>query len=261
MIALTLVAGLNSQLDKVLLGYFFSASEFAAYYIASLIAQVPVALTVPIAIAYYPAFTACLTAQNKVSMLSTILGYGRLIFMMTMFTSAVIFLSINDILNLWVGADRVEPYMVPVTRLLVVGTMFMCLTLPSYYGLLAFGRSRYIAGVAFATLCLTIPLTYISVKTYGVIGAALPWMTLNIINFLIISGGFLGALRKEGLFVGDFGPLFALISWLAGYIFLAGAINFALGFTDIYAMLYWFASGVILCVQYFNKNIFSLKHS
>ncbi len=187
MLAISITAMINTQLDKLVVSSRFSIAEFGMYSIASSLAQLPVAATTPIALALSPALTS-LVAKSASRQACSL--YERSTFVIALLGALSAFgliLFSRDVLALWIPAQAMSTEMIGVATILLLGGLFLCLQLTPYYLGLAHGDNGVIARMVGITLCVSIPTVYFGSSLYGLRGAALPWLFLNGINFFALS--------------------------------------------------------------------------
>lgn len=187
MMWISIISSLNTQIDKLLVSKLFSLSDFGYYSLASMLAQVPVALATPIAVAFYPFVTGHVAKKDKVQEMLAYEIYGQWIaFMGALGAFGLVFFA-PQLMQIWLQDSNLLPIVAEITSFLAIGSLFLCLLTPSYYLVLAHGQSGMIAILATGTLLFSIPLTLIAVHAYGLKGAALPWILLNLVNFLLVT--------------------------------------------------------------------------
>ena len=187
MLLLTVIAGINSQLDKLVVSRSLTLSEFGYYSLASLLAQIPVALTTPIAVALFPK----LTEQIARGETARAYGYYKLCAQMIAFIGALaaacLVLFSREILTIWLQQPSLPAIVAQVTSMLAIGGLFLCLSLLPYYLSLAHGENRVIAVLSGLTLLASVPLTIIAISRYGLVGAASVWIALNLTNYVAVT--------------------------------------------------------------------------
>lgn len=187
MLAITVIAAINTQLDKLLISRFFPLAEFGYYSLASMLAQLPIAIGTPIAIALFPKMTAHIAKGETNQTAHDYEAFGRLIVFVSALGALGVALFSREILTLWLQ-DPSLPDIIPlVTTVLAMGTLFHCLQFPPYYLSLGYGENRLIVALATVTLIFSIPLTIFAIIRFGLIGAASIWFLLSFVNFLVIS--------------------------------------------------------------------------
>lgn len=187
MILISLVSTINTQIDKLVVSGLFSVSEFGIYAAASTLAQLPIALTMPIAIAFYPRLTELLARQEFVPARALYDYFSALTSMAVALLAGGLLALSPEILAIWLRGTSVPKELPQVVSLLALGSLFYGLQIVPYYLSLARGESRIILNLAVVAMLLTAPFSYICMRYLGMIGAPVPWMLLNLLNFLAIS--------------------------------------------------------------------------
>ncbi|WP_081940553.1 oligosaccharide flippase family protein [Sphingopyxis sp. LC81] len=186
MILISLISTINTQIDKLVVSGLFSVSDFGFYAAASTLAQLPVALTMPIAIAFYPRLTELLARHELLPARELYAYFSGLTAMTVSLLAGGLFMLSPEILTIWMHGQSLPPGLPTVVSLLALGSLFYGLQIVPYYLSLARGEARIILVLAIVAMLLTAPLSYISVVRFGMVGAPLPWILLNLINFIAI---------------------------------------------------------------------------
>ena len=187
MLAISVVSLVNTQLDKMMVSKLFPIEQFGLYALAAMLAQLPVALSTPLAMALSPAITA-LVAQEKTAEYQRIYErFSSIIALLGSLSAFGLALFAGDVFAVWLAGQAVSSTTLEVAMVLVLGGLFLCLQLTPYYLSLAHGNNRSIAALAAATLVLSVPLVYFGATKFGLLGAAVPWLLLNVINFVTLS--------------------------------------------------------------------------
>lgn len=187
MLAITLIAGVNTQLDKLLISRSLSLTEFGFYSLASVLAQIPGAITTPIVVALFPKLTAHIALGEIDQAYSDYRWYARLVAFVGSLSGMGLVLFSPEILAIWLQQPALPAVVPQVASLLAIGGIFLCLQLPPYYLSLAYGENRIIAVVASGALVASIPLTVIAISRYGLLGAAGTWVFVTGVNFVLIT--------------------------------------------------------------------------
>lgn len=187
MLWISIISSINTQIDKLLVSKLFSLTDFGYYTLAGSLAQVPVALATPIAVAFYPLVTAHVANRDKGKERLAFETYGQWI----AFTGALgafgVALFAPQLLALWLQEPALPPVVAKISSMLAIGSLFLSLATPAYYLGLAHGQSGLIAILVTGTALLSVPLMILTVQTFGLLGATFPWLVLNLINFLVVT--------------------------------------------------------------------------
>lgn len=187
MLAITIIAAINTQLDKLLISRFFPLADFGYYSLASMLAQLPIAIGTPIAIALFPKLTSDIAKGRIDHTADNYERFGRLIVFVSSLAALGLALFSREILVLWLGESSFPAILPHIATVLALGAMFYCFVLSPFYLSLAHGRNRLIVTTATLTLIFSIPLTVFAIVRFGLLGAASIWFLLNFVNFLVVS--------------------------------------------------------------------------
>ncbi len=187
MLAISVIAMINTQLDKVVVSSRFSIDQFGLYSLASSLAQLPVAATTPIALAFSPVLTSMVATSAFGQAGELYERYTSVIALLGALGAFGLVLFAGDVLALWIPSQSVSAEIVSVAAILALGGLFLCLQLTPYYLGLAHGDNGVIARMVGITLLVSVPAVYVGSSLYGLRGAAVPWLLLNALNFFVLS--------------------------------------------------------------------------
>jgi O-antigen/teichoic acid export membrane protein len=186
MLWISVVSSLNTQIDKLIVSKLFSLSELGYYTLAASLAQLPVALATPIAVAFYPLITGHVGNGNKASECFAFENYGRWIVFAGGTGSLIVAFFSSEILSVWLQNPNMPDIAAQISTCLAIGSLFLCMGMPSYYLSLAHGESGLVAKIITITLLLSIPGMVFSVQYFGLLGVTIPWILLNFANVLLL---------------------------------------------------------------------------
>ncbi len=179
MMAITFLALLLTQVDKILLARLLTLELFGYYALAGTVANGLYSLTGPITAALYPRLTQ-LAAKGDEAALRMVYHEGAQL--VTIFTGSAAFTLIafgDRILRLWTGNPALASKVAPIMALLVLGSMLNTLMWMPYQLQLAHGWTSLTIKVNFIAVILLVPGILWVVPAYGAIGAAWAWVILN----------------------------------------------------------------------------------
>ena len=183
MTLVAIISSINLQADKIITSSLFSLKVFGYYSIASTVSQIPMIMATPLSISVFPLLSAC---ANHIDQSKFVTTYKKSTFLLHIIVFPVALsmcLYTSEIIRLWTGST-IEPLWFDritfVIRLLVIGSTFLALQLLPYYVLLSKGKTRYTFYQGLLQVLLGIPLLYLSVIKFGLIGAGIPWIAINL---------------------------------------------------------------------------------
>ena len=180
MSAISVLATLLTQVDKVLLSKLLPLTDFGYFTLASVVAGALNLLIMPISSVLRPRL-AELVARGETGALNDI--YHKFSQMLTlMVVPAALVLSVfpDHALLLWTRNVPTTLAVAPLVSILVLGTMMNGWMNTPYALQLAYGQTRFAIWANTVSLIIFIPAIYVSVSTYGAIGAAAMWTLLNL---------------------------------------------------------------------------------
>jgi O-antigen/teichoic acid export membrane protein len=197
---------LLTQVDKIILSKVLPLKTFGYYTLAWTLGTFAFRLILPIFNAYYPRITQLVAEQKDIrvtdlhlneELLKVYLKACRVMAIAIVPFSVWLAFFSKDLLFMWTRDLTVAEESSSALALIALGTMFNgFMHIP--YGLqLASGKTGLALWQNFVALLLVVPLTYYLATQYGLTGAAVPWLLLNIgyvtvsaqLMYRIIMGG------------------------------------------------------------------------
>ena len=180
----TLVSMLLTQSDKIILSANTELSDFGIYALATTMAGTLILLVTPISQAFFPRFCYFHSARD-------IQGFSVEFHLAAQITTLVcaplfftLFLFASPLTLLWTNDQSLTASIVPIFRILLVGTFFNCmLIIPAqcYYASGLITPLLRITGTAFLVL---LPALLLTIPFYHSYAAAISWLLLNLGLFL-----------------------------------------------------------------------------
>jgi O-antigen/teichoic acid export membrane protein len=179
MMAITLLALLLTQVDKILLSRLLTLEAFAYYALAGVVAGGLYTLAGPITAAFYPRFTELVTRGDD-NALRAAYHQGAQLVTVLMGAAAVVLMMFGDrVLLLWTADPALTQQVAPLMTVLALGTLFHGLMWIPYQMQLAHGWTALAIKVNIVAVGILMPAILWVVPEYGAIGAAWVWVTLN----------------------------------------------------------------------------------
>jgi O-antigen/teichoic acid export membrane protein len=180
MLAITFLALLLTQVDKILLSRLLTLEAFAYYALAGVMANTLYMLAGPITTAFLPRFTELATRGDEVGLCSAYHQAAQLV-TVSMGTAAIVLILFGTkVIRLWTGDAALAEQVAPLVAVLAVGTLLNGLMWIPYHMQLAHGWTTLAIKVNVIAVCVLVPAILWVVPTYGAIGAAWIWVILNL---------------------------------------------------------------------------------
>lgn len=182
MSAVSVVILIFNQMDKIILSKQIPLREFGYYSLAWQVVGSLFMLYYPIYAAFFPVLTQ-LRAQEDFEALKLAYHKGCQFMAVAVFPIAVVLCVYSrEILTLWVADPVTVQYSYLVMSVLLVGATLNGLLYMPYSLQQAFGETKYILYVFIPFLLVYAPLLVISVKLWGVIGAAVAFSAISLVQ-------------------------------------------------------------------------------
>ena len=186
MMGIAFISAINIQIDKLVTSKYLTLEQFGYYSVASIIAQLPTMLVMPIIVAIFPLLSQLVSQKDIGSIVTTFHKYSFFITMITAPIAICIGLYSVPLVTLWTGKPEIAQSVEYVVRMLVIGGFFLCMQFTAFYLALANGYTKINLYTGIVGLIIVVPLIIYSIKNYGMIGATFPWVLINIATFFCV---------------------------------------------------------------------------
>lgn len=176
----SLLAFALSSIDKIMIGALLPLGDLGAYSIAANLNIAFAGIPAAIAVAAFPRLAQADAQEDHVALEHAFHAASRAMQMLVLPLGAAAFIALPTALHLWLGDASLADRITPVTILLVFGTCLGALGQIPYQMTLAKGFSMYAVYQGLVALPLALPLTYISIKHFGLVGSAFVYALLNL---------------------------------------------------------------------------------
>jgi O-antigen/teichoic acid export membrane protein len=186
MMIMAIISSLNTQIDKLVISKILSLKEFGYYALAGILSQVPELIITPIAVALLPKIVKC-TADTEKDKLVRLFHVNSFILSAIASTGAmVILIFTKDFLYIWTHDNNIADKIENVTRVLLVGGVFLSFQYMPYYLAIANGHTKTNVRLGIVAIICIIPALIFCVKQYGLIGATYTWLIMNIFAYFYL---------------------------------------------------------------------------
>jgi O-antigen/teichoic acid export membrane protein len=190
MTAISLLAILLTQVDKILMTKLLPLQVFAYYALAAVVANGLVMVTAPISAAFYPRFTELATLNDEPTLRVLYHKGSQVVAALTGSTAVILMLFADRIVLLWTRNPALTEHVAPLVAVLAFGTMLNALMAMPYQLQLAYGWTTLAIRVNITAVCVLVPIILWAVPTYGAIGAAWAWVLLNL-GYVLVTISFM----------------------------------------------------------------------
>lgn len=186
MMGIAFISAINIQIDKLVVSKYLTVELFGHYSIASTLAQLPVVAIGPIITAVFPLLS---NAVSKQDIRSIQLNFHKYSFLITVLATPVVLCAgiyAEPLVNLWTGKPDIANSIEIVVRMLLIGALFLCFQMTPYYLALANGFTGINLYSGIAGLLIIVPMMVYTINHYGMFGATMPWVFVNVASFFVI---------------------------------------------------------------------------
>jgi O-antigen/teichoic acid export membrane protein len=185
MTGMAAISILLAQTDKLVISKMLSLEMLGFYALATMLAAIPLMLASPIALAVFPRLTGLVAIEDGVSLSLLYHRASDLVAVVTIPAGLIIALFARDVIWAWTGSVTVAQQAGQATSLLVVGQLIQAITIIPYYLALAHGNVKLNLQIGVVSIILITPLLIILIVQYGIAGAGLSWLIMNLVTFPI----------------------------------------------------------------------------
>ena len=184
--AISMLALVFTQLDKLILSRMIDLEEFGYYSLATVVAGGLAYVVLPIFEAVFPRFSALVADGGEPAALVRL--YHRTSQLVTVLLLPVALCAAffaSNLIWVWTGSMDAATKAGPLLALLVVGSTLNGLVNVPYALMLATGWTRLPLLLNLGAVVLLLPLLLILVSRYGAVGAAVIWSAVNV-GYLLV---------------------------------------------------------------------------
>lgn len=176
---------LVTQLDKIYLSTFLSLKEYGQYSATFLLASGITLINNPIALALMPRLTSIASLKNDEILSAEYRKYTKLTALITMPPTILVILFAKQILFGWTENEELANASYLILMVYASANLLVNIGGIAYCLQYAKGNIKYhVIGNVISTI-LYLPLMYILINLWGAIGAAIAWLSINVLYLLI----------------------------------------------------------------------------
>jgi O-antigen/teichoic acid export membrane protein len=181
--SVAVIAGLLTlQSDRLFLSRFASLHDLGVYGVATSLGYGVLQLTYPLFASVTPALS--LVASDPVKLRAQCSRLLKGVCLALIVAIACYLLIGESLVRWWLKNESVFTEVRPILRIFLVGNVLNIVYQVSYVRWLVMGRIRPIVAVNSVSLLLAVTVTPLLVATYGTVGAAGSWITINVVGVL-----------------------------------------------------------------------------
>ena len=185
MIAITFLALLLTQVDKLLLSKLLTLNEYGYYTMAAAVAGSLYMMISPISQACYPRLCELQAQDNQSALAQTYHQGAQMVSVLAGSAAIVLILFAETFLRLWTQDQELAESVAPLLSLLVLGNLLNGLMWVPYQTQLAFGWTSLAIRINIIAVAIIVPAIIWITPRYGGVGAAWVWVSLNLGYVLI----------------------------------------------------------------------------
>ena len=184
---ITVTGAVLAQVDRVILSALLPLEKFAYYSLATLVAGAIVISVAPIFNTLYPRFSSHVAA-SRLEELREILHFGAQLVTVTAVPAALMVAFFGrDLVELWTRDATTAAAVAPIAALLAGGAALNALMVLPYALQLANGWTRVAVAFNVTAMIVYVPLLFVVATRYGAQGAAIAWLTLNLLYAIVVA--------------------------------------------------------------------------
>jgi O-antigen/teichoic acid export membrane protein len=181
MLLISVVAAINTQLDKLAISNLLPIEELGYYTLAFALAQGLLVLVNPIATSTLPRFTALFSESKRQEASELFFNLFAIACIIVFSLAAVLIFYSHLIIYIWTGNQDLANNSYSYVPYLVIGTGLLAILVIPFNIAIANGYTKLNNIIGIVSVFFTIPIYWLAVTNYGSKGAAISWMTLQIL--------------------------------------------------------------------------------
>jgi O-antigen/teichoic acid export membrane protein len=172
MLLISLIAGLNSQMDKIAISKLLALESLGYYTLAVSLASVIVVLVNPISIAILPRFTALFTAGKNTEAAVLFRKISLAVSIMVFSGMANMVFFGKELIWIWTGKMELAERASEILPILVISYSMLAIAMMPYGIAIANGYTKLNNLLGIVSLFVTMPGYWLATKYFGAVGAA-----------------------------------------------------------------------------------------
>lgn len=197
MMLMSIIASLNTQVDKLITGNVLSLEDLAYYSLAGSYGMAVLFISQPIGVSFYPELTRLISIKDRESSDRLFLLFTYIVSVVSIGLGCILFFYVDDLLALWLHDSQTVAAVSTPARFLVIGYMFMSWQYGPYYLAMSNGHTKTNVRLGFVMLIFSIPAIYIIATKLGLIGVAIPFVIINVIASVYLGYSIVSRFMKD----------------------------------------------------------------
>lgn len=175
-----LVSTVLMQADKLTLSKMLPLEVLGYYTLAGALAAAPLMVAGPIGLAVFPRLTGFVATGDPIRVGRLYHQACEVVAVATIPAGLTLALFAGDFIFAWTGSSAAAQRAGLVASLLTVGQLMQAITVVPYYLALAHGNLKLNLQIGIASVVVITPLLIVLISRYGVVGAGISWLVLNL---------------------------------------------------------------------------------
>ncbi len=181
MLLISLVAAINTQLDKIMISKFLPIHVLGSYNLGVSLSMGIITLVNPVSIALLPRITKMYSKGNVEEAKDLFDLVNGIISIVVFSTMAVLFFCAKGILLTWTGNEKIAIEGFQFLMILTLGNAMVALQIIPYCIAIANGKTIINNVLGLSSIVLSIPGYWFATKYYGAFGVAIAYSTLQFV--------------------------------------------------------------------------------
>lgn len=177
---ISILVAILTQIDKLVLSKLLPLDLFGYYALAAALGGALNYLTSPLSSALFPKIAQLVAAELTDELATFYHKSCQLVSLVILPAAAIFALFAPELLPLWIRDPQIVANIHPLVSLFVLGTAVNATMVIPYSLQLAYGWTKLTLIQNLVSVFVLVPLLFVMVQAFGVIGAAVVWLVLNI---------------------------------------------------------------------------------
>jgi O-antigen/teichoic acid export membrane protein len=184
--AITLMALLLTQIDKILVSKLLPLAIFGYYSLAWSLANGMSLIAMVVFNVACPRMSAQVAAGDDAAVRENYHLGAQIMAALVLPLAAVFLFFPSELIYLWTRNTATATFVAPIFRIMVIGSALNALLYIPYALQLAFGWIKLTLAASLVFICFIVPFLFFATRRFGPVGAASGWAALNVLNLLIV---------------------------------------------------------------------------
>jgi O-antigen/teichoic acid export membrane protein len=180
--AISFMSTIILQADKIIVSKALPLEVLGYYTLAGTLAMLPIMIANPITSAMFPKFIALIELKDSEQLVALYHRTCKLVAVTVLPLGFTVMAFTENILKIWVGSSLIAGQSALVASIMLFGQILQVITTVAFYFSLAIGKTKLPIMIQILSIVVFIPSLFFLLHRYGIIGASLSYLIMNLIT-------------------------------------------------------------------------------